>query len=51
MSNSTEAHDPSARCAGTSPASLGRKVTHFFVMPHSTAKPVLGTMPSILSAR
>lgn len=24
---------------------------HFFVMPHRTARPVLGTMPSILSAR
>jgi hypothetical protein len=51
MSISDGPYDPSARCAGTSPASLGRKAFHFFVIPHSTANPVFGTMPSILSAR
>jgi hypothetical protein len=48
---SNDPHDPSARCAGTSPASLGRQTTHFFVIPHSTVRPVLGTMPSMRSAR
>jgi hypothetical protein len=34
-------------------ASVGMTLVyrHFFVMPHSTVRPVLGTMPSILSAR